>query len=110
MWYRCFIRGENFPGSLAGFAARVEGATAVGPHESVGFFVTRFVEADSVEQAEENALILLRAEPKLAPPPGYTPTGKARVFVEEVSEVEVGAVPDPQPGFSFFPMNSDTVQ
>jgi hypothetical protein len=88
----------------------VQGAKPVAPQHLVGFFVTRFVEADSVEQAEQNALLLLRAEPKLAPPAGYTPTGKARVFFEEISEVEAGDVPEPQPGIAFYPMNSETVQ
>jgi len=107
VWYRCLIRGEHFPGSLAGSAAVVGNARAVAPQDPVGFFVTRFVEADSVEQAEQNALLMLRAEPKLAAPAGYTPTRKARVFFESISEVEAREVPDPQPGIVFYPMNSD---
>ena len=110
MWYRCFIRGENFPGQLAHSAALVEDARPVGAQEPVGFFVTRFVEADSVEQAEQNALLLLRSEPKLAPPEGYKPSGRARVFFEEISEVRPEEVPDPQPGIAFYPMESSGVQ
>jgi hypothetical protein len=69
-WFRCFIRGENFPGQL------------IGEPGLVGFYVTRFVEAVDVAAAESIALRALRAEPKLAAPPGHTPTGRARVFFE----------------------------
>jgi hypothetical protein len=62
-WFRCFISGENFPGELVGDS---------GPF---GFYVTRFVEAADATDAENVALHDLKADPKLAPPPGYTPTG-----------------------------------
>ena len=88
----------------------VEDGKPVAASERVGFFVTRFVEADSVDQAEENALSLLRSEPKLAQPPGYEPIGEARVFFEEISEVALEDVPDPQSGFVFFDMESDVTQ
>jgi hypothetical protein len=104
VWYRYLIRGENFPGPLARSAAVVDGASPVAARERAGFFVTRFVEADTVERAEQNALLLLRSDPKLVPPEGYTPTGDARVFFEEISEVAPEDVPDPQPGLSFYRM------
>jgi hypothetical protein len=85
-WFRCFIRGENFPGPLVGEAG------------AVGFYVTRFVEAADAEAAEVAALQTLRAEPKLSPPSGYTPSGKARVFFEEIAELAADQVPQVQPG------------
>ena len=110
MWYRCFIRGEDFPGQLARSALLVEGAKPVVAHEPVGVFITRFVEADSVDQAAQKALLLLRSEPKLAPPESYPPGGEARVFFEEISEVTPEEVPDPQPGISFYPMKANASQ
>lgn len=110
MWYRCFIRGENFPGQLARSAVLAEGAKPVAADEPVGFFVTRFVEADSADQAEQKALLLLRSEPKLTPPEGYLPSSEARVFFEEITEVERGEVPDPQPGFVFHSMKANASQ
>ena len=110
MWYRCFHSRRELPGQLAHSAALVEIARPVGAQEPVGFFVTRFVEADSAEQAEQKALLLLRSEPKLAPPEGSTPTGLARVFFDEISEVRPEAVPDPQPGIAFYPMESTRAQ
>ena len=107
MWYRCLIRGENFPGQTTGSAPLVKDARPIDPPGPVGFYVTRFVEAASAEEAEQNALLLLRSEPRLAPPEGYTPTGQARVFFEEISPVGAEEVPDPQPGFAFYPMESD---
>ena len=91
-WFRCFIRGENFPGQMVGQA---------GP---VGFYVTRFVEAADLEAAEAAVLQGLRAEPKLGPPPGFTPTGRARVFFEEIEAVPAGQVPAVPPGFAWHPM------
>ena len=90
-WFRCFIRGENFPGQMIGSA---------GP---VGFYVTRFVEATGATEAEVIALRVLRAEPSLAPPPGFTPSGQARVFFEEIEEVTADRVPATPPGFAWHP-------
>lgn len=92
-WFRCFIRGENFPVQLVGGG---------GP---LGFYVTRFVDASDAESAEVAALQGLRAEPKLAPPPGYVPSGEARVFFEEIVELAAERVPEVQPGFVWYPMN-----
>src|SRR3546814_12937219 len=51
--FRCIICGENFPGTL------------LGQEELVGFYTTRFVEADSPEQAEIMAIELLRNDTSL---------------------------------------------
>ncbi|MDB5309896.1 MAG: hypothetical protein JWO38_4098 [Gemmataceae bacterium] len=91
-WFRCFIRGENFPGQMIGES---------GP---VGFYVTRFVEATDSGEVETAALRVLRAEPQLAPPQGYTPSGRARVFFEAVEELAAGPVPRVQPGFAWHTM------
>jgi hypothetical protein len=93
--FRCFIRGENFPGELTGGAGLF------------GFYTTRFVEAASAEEAETLALQGLKAEPKLAPPAGYKPAGIARVFFEEIAEVAACDVPARQQGFVWYPMESE---
>jgi hypothetical protein len=91
-WFQCFIRGENFPGQF------------IGETGLVGFYVTRFVEAADPAAAEVGALRGLRAEPKLAPPSGYTPSGQERVFFEEIKAVAVERVPTVQPGFAWYSM------
>jgi hypothetical protein len=95
MWFRCFFRGENFPGQLAGVTGLV------------GFFVTRFVEAASAEEAESLLVAELRAEPVLAKPAGYEPSGIACVYLEEIDEIRAEQVPSPPPGFAWFPMEVD---
>src|SRR5579884_539933 len=96
-WFRCLIRGEHFPGELAGEA------------QPVGFYVTRFVEAPDLEAAKIAVLQTLRADSKLAPPPGFTPTGQSRVFFEEIVELAAEQVPAVQPGFVWYPMqDADT--
>jgi hypothetical protein len=97
-WFRCFIRGQNFPGQLIGEA---------GP---VGFYVTRFVEAAEPEAAEAATLRGLRVEPKLAPPPGFTPTGHARVYFEQIAELAAEQVPVVQPGFTWYPMEGASAE
>jgi hypothetical protein len=93
--FRCLIRGENFPGELAGRSGLF------------GFYVTRFVEAASPADAESRALEALHTEPKLAPPAGYEPSGIARVCFEEIVELHPEQVPAQQPGFVWHPMDSD---
>ena len=92
-WFRCFIRGENFPGQMIGEA------------RPIGFYVTRFVEAADPESAEVAALQALRDDPNLALPPGHTPSGQERVFFEEVEELTAEHVPAVQPGFTLYPMD-----
>jgi hypothetical protein len=92
-WFRCFIRGENFPGQLVGKA------------EPVGFYVTRFVEAADVKAAEATAVQALRAEPKLAPPPPYTPSTRVRIYFEKIEELPASDVPAVNPGFAWYPMD-----
>ena len=93
-WFRCLIRGENFPGNL------------VGEPGLVGFYVTRFVEASRAEDAESCALQALRSEPKLARPSDQTPPGLPRVHFEEIQELHASEVPAQQPGFTWYPMNT----
>lgn len=56
--YKCFVRGENFPGVL------------IGEDEPIGFYTTRFVQAPSPAAAELACVDALRAAPKLQLPDG----------------------------------------
>lgn len=47
IWFRCFIEGKHFPGVL------------LNEKGTVGFYTTRFVQAESPEQAELEAVALL---------------------------------------------------
>jgi hypothetical protein len=76
----------------------------IGEAGPVGFYVTRFVEAADATEAEAAALRALRAEPKMAPPPGHTPSGQASVFFELIEELAAADVPSVQPGFSWHQM------
>jgi hypothetical protein len=93
-WYKCFITGENFPGEL------------VDQDYSVGFYTTRFVQAESEEAAELVGLDLLRTEDRLQLPEGVMPSESARVYFEEIMEVGESDVPEIQAGFVFFEMES----
>jgi hypothetical protein len=91
--FRCFIRGENFPGELIGQTA------------AVGFHATRFVNAGSVEEAERIAVAALREDAAL------TVTSKprvknAKVYFESIEEVPADTERVPYSGFSFFSMDN----
>ena len=108
MWFRCLIRGENFSGEIAVAAPLVESANPVTTTDTVGFFVTRCVEANSTQEAEKNAVDLLRSEPRFNPTEGYTPTGKERVFVEKITEVAAEDSSKSESGFAFFPSETNS--
>jgi hypothetical protein len=74
-WFRCFINGENFPGQL------------IGEGRPIGFYLTRFVEANDTAEAESVALQALRTDPKLATMSGYSPSAEVRVFFEKIEQV-----------------------
>ena len=91
--YRCFIRGENFPGELIGLTT------------AVGFHATRFVDAGSAEEAEgiavaalrEDAALTVTAEPRVK---------NAKVFFESIEQVPADTERVPNEGFTFFTMGT----
>lgn len=97
-WFRCFLRGENFPGEL------------IGEPGMIGFFTNRFVEASDEDEAETLALKQLRGEHRLDPPPGYISLGIARVYFEETVEVDPDEVPAQKQGLAFYPMQDDDAE
>ncbi len=90
IWFRCFIEGQHFPGVL------------LNEKGTVGFYTTRFVQAEGPEQAELEAVALLKREGELELPPGTPKPTSARVFVTEIEEIQASQVPEVQAGFSFF--------
>ena len=93
-WFRCLIEGENFPGVLAN------------TNELVGFYITRFVEADTPEEAEKKALASLKNEESLQLPKGVSPEKNAKIYFEEIEEVMESEVPEINAGFSFYVMGT----
>ena len=93
-WFRCLIEGENFPGVLADC------------DELIGFYTTRFVEAESQEETEINALANLKAEESLQLPEGVLPPSNAKVYFVEIEEIMKSEVPEVNTGFSFYVMGT----
>lgn len=91
--FRCSICGENFPGKL------------LDQEDLVGFYATRYVEADTPEQAELIALDLLREDAGLDLPPEHR-SQDARVYFESIDEVPEDTERAPNAGFVFFTMGS----
>lgn len=94
-WFKCRILGENFPDTL------------IGEEGPVGFYTTRAVLAESVQQAESTALDLLRLDPGLQLPDGTPTAPQVRVFFEDIWQVaaEEGAALA-NTGFTWFPMET----
>ena len=89
--YRCFIRGENFPGEL------------IGQTTAIGFHATRFVDAQSAHEAERIAVAALREDAALTVT--VDPRVKnAKVFFESIEEVPSDTERVPNTGFAFFSM------
>jgi hypothetical protein len=90
-WFRCLLRGENFP------------LLVMEVRKPTGFYTTRYAEAASPEEAEELVLNALHDEEVLKVPPGTPGTENARVYFEEIDEVDGPGVNE---GFTFFPEGS----
>ena len=75
--YQCLLRGEGFPGSILGWESG-----------TVGFFSTRWVEAADPDAAELAAVDALRRDPSFSLPEGHPRPTAAKVYLEEISEVE----------------------
>lgn len=87
-WYSCVIHGENFPGVI------------LGRKEKIGFFATRVVQADSVEDAEAKALEELQQEPKLAVDEEEM-SEDAQVYFEQITQLP-GRPEEMPAGFSWY--------
>jgi hypothetical protein len=90
------VRGENFLISLDDV------------DQKVGFFTTRYVEADDDESAELAAIDLLRNDPKLVKGVLNNRSDPPRMHVEEIEELEsFEGLRMPGTGFAFYPENSE---
>jgi len=89
-WFRLFACGEDFPVVLDGNV------------EIVGFYTTRYIEADTRGEAEAMASELLFDDEDLQPPPGDWSDLQPRIMFEEVEQVSEPI--DIDDNFSFFPM------
>jgi len=92
-WFRCLVEGENFP------------LTRDGRPVLLGFFTTRWVEADSVGEAELSVVGLIRNDPAFT---NMRKTGDATpmVYVRRIDPLS--NIPDEAPGegFTFFEMSA----
>ena len=93
-WFRCFLRGENFPG------------LADAPDQPVGFYANEFVEAPDTEGAELCALAALKNRESLIALGSDPAAHRARVHLEWIVEVAADAVPNKQLGLVFFQMDN----
>ena len=73
--YRCFIRGENFPGAL------------IGERWPIGFYTTRFVVAESAPDAQYLAGDLVTADASLRRCGGDF--HRARLVFERTEEMDM---------------------
>ncbi len=93
--FRCFVHGVNFPLNFDGKPGLV------------GFYTTRFVRAENAEQAELQALELLRADPILDAPPEKR-TKDTMVYFDEIKEID--SIPEDVnesgTGYAFYSMGS----
>jgi len=87
--FRVLLHGKEFPGVI------------VGKPNTIGFYTTRFVEADNEKEAEMAALAVLRESPELEVPEEHR-TSSAKVFVEEMVSVPPNTERVPSAGFTFY--------
>lgn len=91
--YRVVLHGQNFPGTILGEAGRI------------GFYTTRFVDAEDPNAAEKAALALLRSDSSLNVSADHRALD-ARVLIEELAEVPAETERIPDAGFTFYPMGT----
>ncbi len=90
--YKVFVRGENFLINLDGV------------NQKMGFYTTRFVEAESEEAAESAVMDLLRSDPKLIKGVLNEESDSPMMYAEEIEELKsFKGFPVPGTGFAFYP-------
>lgn len=90
--YKVLVRGENF-------LLNVDGK-----NQKLGFYTTRFLEAQNEEGAEEMAIALVRDDPKLRSGVLNEQSDTPVMFAEEIVELEsFDGREIPRTGFVFYP-------
>jgi hypothetical protein len=90
--YRVLLKGQNF-------LLKINGEP-----ERLGFFTTRFVQANNRDGAELLAIDLIRSDTWLRNSVLNERSDPPRIFAEEIDVVEASEVSEVGSGFSFFPM------
>lgn len=94
--YKVLVRGDNFLFNVGG------------TDQKLGFYTTRFVEAENEEQAEEKVIALLRDDPTLRGSVLNEQSDSPLMFAEEVVELKsFDGLKVPGGGFTFYPKDSD---
>ena len=89
--YKVLVRGQNF-------LLNVDGSVG-----KFGFFTTRFAEADTPAQAEETAILALRADSTLRSNTLNDEADTPMLFVEDIEELDsFDGITPPGAGFSFY--------
>jgi len=76
----------------------------VGQNHLVGFYTTTYVQQQTPDAAEMEALSLLKKHKFLQLPDGVEKSKTARVYFEEIVEVDTDEVAEEQMGLSFYAM------
>lgn len=92
--FRCLIRGDNFPGEI------------IHQQYLIGFYTTRFIQADTSARAEQLVAQLLRDD-AIFQVPIEDRSHRAKIFFEEIIEVANDVDAKPNQGYTFFPMNDE---
>lgn len=94
--YKVFVRGENFLINLDGV------------NQKMGFYTTRFVEAENEEAAEYAVMDMLRSDPKLVKGVLNEGSDPPMMYAEEIEELKsFKEFPVPGTGFAFYPEGSE---
>jgi hypothetical protein len=95
--FRVFVRGENFLINLDGV------------EQKLGFYTTRYVEAQNEEAAEYVVMDMLRGDRKLAKGVLNDKSDPPMMYAEEVEEIDsFEGFPLPGTGFAFYPEVNET--
>ena len=94
--YKVFVRGQNFLINLDGV------------NQKMGFYTTRFIEAESEEAAEYAVMDMLRCDPKLVKGVLNERSDPPMMYAEEIEEVKsFNGFPVPGTGFAFYPEENE---
>ena len=74
--YKVLVRGENFLMNIDDV------------NQKVGFYTTRFVEAESEEEAENKVIDILRNDPKLIKSVLNKKSDSPMIYVEEIEQLK----------------------
>lgn len=93
--FKCFVRGENFPGDVTGLSCLV------------GFYTTRYVRANHISEIEPIIWQSILNDARLSPSLSRCNLSDIKIILEDIERISEDAFDQESQGFVWYEMDTE---